>query len=59
MPAEAHTEKHKLLQGIPARAAAAVASGSAATLEGATKLFSTLAHLIVDDKSTFNHIRNE
>jgi hypothetical protein len=59
MLAEAQTEKHKLLQGIPARAAAAVASGSAATVEGATKLFSTLAHLIVDDKSTFNLIWNK
>jgi choline dehydrogenase-like flavoprotein len=52
-------EKHKLIHDIPKRAAAAVAAGTAATLDGALKLFTTLTALIVEAKMPVGEVIGE
>jgi choline dehydrogenase len=48
-----------LIDGIPKRAAAAVAAGTAATLNGALKLFTTLTALIVEAKMPVGEVIGE
>jgi hypothetical protein len=52
-------QKVKLVHDIPQRAAAAVAAGTAATLSGALKLFTTLAALIVEAKMPVGEVIGE
>jgi choline dehydrogenase-like flavoprotein len=52
-------EKQKLINGNPKRATAAVATGGAATLEGASKLFSTQTALIVEGKMPVGEVIGE